>query len=419
VKVLDAYGNVVASDGGTVTLAIASGPAAGVLSCANAGFPAVTAVAGVATFFGCQITGTAAAGTYTLVATRTGLTSTGPSSSVVVTAGAATALTFATQPVGNVAEGVAFTTSPVVRVVDAYGNTVTTDTGPITLAISSGPASGVLGCANAGFPTVTTVAGVAAFTGCQITGTAAAGTYTLVATRTGLTAAGPSASVVITVGAAAKLAFTTQPVGNVAVGSTLTTSPVVKAQDAYGNVVTTDTGSVTLAIASGPAGGTLSCTNPGFPTVAAVAGAAAFTSCQIGGAAGTYTLVATRTGLVSSGPSADVVVTAAQTIRIAALTGTAVNQNVNFWKATVTVTVVDQGGAPAAGVVVTGAWSPVTTSPSGCTTAANGQCTIVTPNTAFPASVPTVTWAVSALAKTGSTYTPAANSQNSISLSRP
>ena len=293
VAVEDASGNVVTTDMGGVTLAILSGPGAGALSCSNSGFPTVAAVAGVAVFANCEITGAGAAGTYTLVATRIGLTSTGASSNVVITAGAANKLVFTTQPVGGVAEGVAFATSPVVKVEDVAGNVNTSDTGNVTLAIATGPGAGALSCSSG--TTMAAVAGVASFTGCQITGTAAAGTYTLVATRTGLTSTGSSSNVVITVGAANKLAFTTQPVGGVAEGVVFATSPVVKVQDFYGNTVTTDTGTVALAKSSGPSGGSLSCTST---TVTAVAGVATFAGCQITGtaAAGTYTLVATRTG---------------------------------------------------------------------------------------------------------------------------
>jgi len=306
VKVQDAYGNTVTTDTGSVTLAIASGPAAGVLSCSNTGFPTVAAVAGVVTFTSCKITGTAAVGTYTLSATRAGLTSAGPSNNVVITVGTAKKLAFTTQPVGGVAESVNFTTSPVVTVQDNYGNTVTSDTGNVTLAKSTGPASGTLSCAAM---TVAAVAGVASFSNCQIGGTAAAGTYTLSATRTGLTSA-TSGNVVINPAAAVALAFTTQPVGNVAEGSSFATSPVVKVQDSYGNTVTSDTGTVTLALASGPGAGVLTCSNTGFPTVTAVAGVVTFTSCKITGtaAAGTYTLVATRAGLTSTGSSNNVVI---------------------------------------------------------------------------------------------------------------
>jgi hypothetical protein len=306
VKVQDSYGNTVTTDTGTVTLAIASGPAAGSITCTNSGFPSPAAVAGVVTFTSCKINGTAAAGTYTLVATRAGLTSTGSSNTVVIVVGVAKKLVFTTQPVGGVSEGVAFATQPVVTVQDASGNTVTTDTGSVALAKSTGPAAGSLSCTAT---TVTAVAGVATFAGCQVTGTAAAGTYTLSATRTGLTS-GTSSNVVIAAGAATKLAFTTQPVGNVAESTNFTTSPVVKVQDSYGNTVTTDTGTITLAIASGSGAGVLTCTNSGFPTVTAVSGSVTFTSCKITGtaAAGTYTLVATRAGLTSTGSSNNVVI---------------------------------------------------------------------------------------------------------------
>ena len=310
VSVEDAYGNLVTSDTGNVTLAINSGPSAGSLSCSNSGFPTIAAVAGVATFTNCQITGTAAAGTYTLVGTRTGLTSTGASSNVVINVGSANKLVFGQQPVGGVGEATNFGTSPTVSVEDAYGNLVTSDTGNVTLAINSGPSAGSLSCSNSGFPTIAAVAGVATFTNCQITGTAAAGTYTLVGTRTGLTSTGASSNVVINVGSANKLVFGQQPVGGVGEATNFGTSPTVSVEDAYGNAVTSDTGNVTLAINSGPSAGSLSCSNSGFPTIAAVAGVATFTNCQITGtaAAGTYTLVGTRTGLTSTGASSNVVI---------------------------------------------------------------------------------------------------------------
>ena len=68
---------------------------------------------------------------------------------------------------------------------------------------------------------------------------------------------------------ATKLAFTTQPAGSVS-GSTLTTQPVVKAQDAFGNTDVDFTDTVTLTEASA---GTLT----GDLDVAAVAGVGTFT----------------------------------------------------------------------------------------------------------------------------------------------
>ncbi len=291
VAVQDAAGNLVTSDSGTITLATGSGPAAGVLSCTNGTFPTITAAAGLAAFTGCQMTGTAAAGTYTLKATRTGLTP-AISNNVVITVGTASKLVFTTQPLGGVPEGVPFATSPVVAVQDAAGNLVTSDSGTITLATGSGPAAGVLSCTNGTFPTITAAAGLAAFTGCQMTGTAAAGTYTLQATRTGLTPA-ISGNVVITVGTASKLAFTTQP-GSSTGGIAFPVQPQVTVQDVFGNTVTSDASSVTLALGATPGGGSLNCaSNP----LAASSGLATFSSCAIDRTGLGYTLVATAGSL--------------------------------------------------------------------------------------------------------------------------
>lgn len=233
--------------------------------------------------------------TYTVTATWTSWTATSGAATVPLASGAATQLVFTTQPVGGVSEGVAFGSSPVVVVRDAAGNVASADTGSVTLAIESGPATGILSCSNGGFPTVAAVAGIAAFTGCQVTGTAAAGTYTLKATRTGLTQA-VSGNVSIQVGAANKLAFTTQP-GDSTGGIALASQPRVAVQDRFGNAVTTDASSVSLTIGTNPSGGTLTCAaNP----VTVVGGSATFTGCAIDRVGAGYTLVATDGSLTSA-----------------------------------------------------------------------------------------------------------------------
>ena len=200
-------------------------------------------------------------------------------------------LAFSTQPVGGVSEGTAFATEPVVSVEDTNGNVVTTDNGAVALAIASysagngGTTQGTFGCtANS----VNAVAGVATFANCQITGTAGAGTYTLSATRTGLTS-GTSSGVAITPGTATKLVLTTQPGGG-ANGANLTTQPVVKVEDANSNTVTSNADAITLAIASQPGtGATLACTNN---PLTASGGVASFAGCKIVGTIGSYTLTA-------------------------------------------------------------------------------------------------------------------------------
>ena len=94
---------------------------------------------------------------------------------------AATTLAFSTQPtVGQSIQATGTGTfSASVTVQDADGNTVTTATNAVTLAIGTNPSAGVLACTDAGGLTVNAVSGVATFTGCSIT---EAGTgYTLAA----------------------------------------------------------------------------------------------------------------------------------------------------------------------------------------------------------------------------------------------
>jgi len=253
--------------------------------------------------------GAAGAGTYTLQATRGGL-ATALSGNVVINAGTATQLAFSTQPTEGQdiqATGTG-TFSASVAVQDANGNTVSTATNAITLAIGINPSAGLLTCTNAGGLTVDAVSGVADFTGCSIT---EAGTgYALAATSSPVLTPPVNANAFnITAGAASQLVFSTQPVGGVPLGTNFATSPKVSVEDTNGNVVTSDTGTVTLAIASGPGGASLSCSNPGFPTIAAVAGVATFTNCQIGGAViGTFTLQATRSGLATATSNSVVII---------------------------------------------------------------------------------------------------------------
>ena len=78
---------------------------------------------------------------------------------------------------------------------------------------------------------------MATFAGCKID---QAGTYTLTATDGSLATARQSSSLTITVGAAAKLAFTTQPSRRDR-WTAFATQPVVTVQDAGGNTVTVET----------------------------------------------------------------------------------------------------------------------------------------------------------------------------------
>ena len=289
----DVFGNASTLDSSTVTLAIT--PGTGTSGASLSGCVGGEAF-GVFTFTGCSIDKIGAG--YTLTATDGSLTP-ATSSAITVSVGSAYQLAFSTQPVGGVAEATNFVTQPKVTVQDAGGNTVTADTGSVTLGIgsystaNSGSTQGSLSCTST---TVSAVAGVATFANCKISGTAAAGTYTLSASRSGLNS-GTSSGLSILAGTPAKLVVTTQP-ANTAAGTNFTTG--VSVEDALGNVVTSSSASVALAIGTNPGGGTLTCTtNP----LNASSGVATF-SCSINKTGTGYTLTATSTGLTSVTSSA-------------------------------------------------------------------------------------------------------------------
>ncbi|MGY2746804.1 beta strand repeat-containing protein [Arthrobacter sp. UYCu723] len=239
VAVQDAGGNTTTSTA-PVTLSITGSPAGAVLSCAA---NPVTAAAGIAAFSGCSINTT---GTYTLTATGAGFNT--ASLNFTISLGPATKLGFTTNPSGSTG-GIAFSAQPVVAVQDAGGNT-STSTATVTLTITT-PAGAALTCTT---NPVTTISGVAAFSGCSIN---KSGTFTLTAATGSLTSA-VSTSITVTAGPAAKLAFTTQPSG-AAANSVFAAQPVVTIQDAGGNTVTTSTAAVTLSITQ-PQGANLICT---------------------------------------------------------------------------------------------------------------------------------------------------------------
>jgi hypothetical protein len=274
VTVRDLSNNTVTTDASSVVLSITqpSNPVSAALTCTPSTTKAV--VAGVAAFAGCRID-LASTTSYTLHATDAALPAIN-SNTFAVGVGAATELGFTTQPSASTG-GTAFTTQPVVVVRDAGGNTVTTGTHSVTLTITqpSNPVGATLTC-----PTnpVASVNGIASFGGCaidKVSGT----TYTLTAAVTGGPAGATSAAFAITVGAATKLGFTTQPTASTG-GTVFPNQPAVAAEDAGGNTVTANASPITLTITqpSNPVGAALTCsTNPVTPT----AGVATFAGCRI------------------------------------------------------------------------------------------------------------------------------------------
>ena len=198
VTVEDAAGNPVTTDNSTVTIGITPGTPTsggpGVLStCTSTGENN-----GVFTFNGCAIN---SAGTgYELTATDGQLAS-ATSAPFAVGTGPATQIAFTTEPANAIGSS-AFVTQPRLTIEDAGGNTVTTDTHGIALAIGSGP-GGILSDCSA-----TNTAGVVSFSGCSIN---TAGTYTLRATDAGDGLSTTSSSFDVGTGVPSQLVFTTEP----------------------------------------------------------------------------------------------------------------------------------------------------------------------------------------------------------------
>ena len=196
-------------------------------------------------------------------------------------AGVATKLAF-TQPPVTTSAG---SPMPAVRVAiqDASGNTVTSATAQVTLAIGANPGAGTL----SGTTTVSAVNGVAVFSTLSID--KAGSGYTLTAASSGLAGATSPAFDILT-GSANHLVFLTEPTDRV-VGEKFSPSLQVQVQDAGGNPVLTAFNSITL---TSSVTGTLS----GTATVTPFLGTATFSNLAIN-KAGNYTLTALSSGISS------------------------------------------------------------------------------------------------------------------------
>ncbi len=359
VQLRDASGNPVAQAGVTVTAAIATG--GGTLGGTTT---ATTNASGVATFTNLSISGTV--GDRTLSFSATGLTG-ATSSTISVTAGAASQLTITTQPSDSVQSGTTFPRQPAVQLRDASGNPVAQAGVTVTAAIATG--GGTLG----GTTTATTNAsGVATFTNLSITG--AVGDRTLSFSAAGLTGA-TSSTVSVTAGAAAQLAVTTQPSATVQSGVAFPQQPVVQLRDAAGNPVAQAGVTVTAAIASG--GGTLGGTTTATTDAT---GAATFTDLSITGTVGDRTLSFSASGLTgATSNTISVTAGAATQLGITTQPSDSVQSGIAFPRQPV-VQLRDASGNPVsqAGVTVTAAIASGAGTLGGTTTATTNASGVAT-----------------------------------------
>ncbi len=215
-----------------------------------------------------------------------------------------------------------------VAVQDTAGQTVTTFTGIVTLAITDetgGDESELSGTA-----AVAAVAGIATFADLSIDQVATG--YTLTASADGFTdtaseafdiTAPPTADSTTAAPVAAatttRLAFTVQP-SAAAAGATITPAVQVTVQDSTGQTVTDFTGNITVDLTDGT--GSDEAELSGTTTVAAVAGVATFSSLSIDVEAAGYSLTATAAGMTDVVSAAfDATAGATRTLRVASLTG--------------------------------------------------------------------------------------------------
>ena len=277
----DAFGNVVTTFTGSITMAIGTNPGAGTL----AGTATVTAAIGVATFSNLSIN---SAGTgYTLAASSAGLA-------------AATSTTF-NVTAGGVSGAQSTVAAAPASIVASTGSAISTVT--VTVRDGSGtPLAGVsvtlaaTGTGNTFTPGTGTTNASGVFT--SAFSSTIAGPKTISATAGGIVVT-QTAGVTVTAAAATALVFTAQPTATAA-NAAITPGVTVTARDSFGNDATSFTGTVTVAIGTNPGTGVLT----GTLSVAAATGVATFNNLQITPAGVGYTLATAATGVSGATSSA-------------------------------------------------------------------------------------------------------------------
>jgi hypothetical protein len=288
----------------------------------------------------------AVSSTIKAIAVLTGTSSGVASSTLTITSALPPAkLAFVQQP-SNALIGATISPAVTVAVQDSNGNTLTSATNPVTLALTSG--SGLTGTL-----TATPKNGIARFSNLSVS---AAGSYTLSATGTSLASA-TSTGFSITAGGSAplppaKLAFVQQP-SNALTGTTISPAVTVAVEDSNGNPVTSATNPITVALAAGTGlAGTLTATPQN--------GIASFSNLSVS-AAGSYTLSATSTNLTAATSSGFAISTTTPVNTPAGTVATPVLSPAGGGTQTVTITT----STPGAGIWYTTDGSTPTLPPGG------------------------------------------------------
>ena len=250
------------------------------------GATSVTAVGGVATFTGLSLL--RASATTRLFARADGLTG-AESAPLSVVHGAPAQIVFRTQPAGATAGQPLAALSVQVR--DVGGNRVTSASGPVTIAIATGPPGATL----TGTVTADLVAGEASLGDVRLP--RAGSGYTLTASLVGNPAVLADITRVFTTvpAAPAELAFVTEPTASLA-GVPITPAVRVAVLDAFGNLVTNASAPITLGFALAPTATQLL----GTTTVTPTDGIARFADLRVDRIAANVRLRASAPGLPSA-----------------------------------------------------------------------------------------------------------------------
>lgn len=183
--------------------------------------------------FTARVTGSA-----NIRATIVGLTSV-LSGKLTVVAGPASRLFVFTEPSATATAGVNFVTQPVVRILDASGNHVTTDN---TTQVTATRLVGI--DTLRGTLTKTVVGGVATFTDLRHN---IAGTINIRFTSAPVLTPDTSSNILVNPAAASKLTLQTQPSPTATAGVVFAQQPVVRIEDSFGNLVTSNNSTVVTA----------------------------------------------------------------------------------------------------------------------------------------------------------------------------
>ncbi len=335
----DASNNPDTTFTGAVTLVIKFGT--GSPRATLGGTVTVNAVNGVADFSGQGLNIVKAASGYILMASASGLAD-AESQPFDITSGAVTQMAFATSPSNTPAGG---TLMLVVEARDAFDNLATSYAGMVDLTIATNPGGGTLGgTASKAFSGGLASFGVAEGANIDKIGVG----YTLHAASGAFTA--DSVAFNIT---ASRLVFAAAP-GTTPVGAAFVQQPVIRAEDSFGTLDTTFIGPITLTILSGT--GTSGAALNGTVVLAATGGTASFSRLAIDRVGTGYQLSAAAAGLpsVTSGSFditkavlyAPLMLTPGYPDLVASFS-LSTNAIVEHKQVVVTVTITNQGNAPA------------------------------------------------------------------------